>query len=285
MYVRVREWIGWVLVRRWRRLCGEVVRGFIVAGLVLFRGYGQDLSGLSSGSETRSGGQSLALDTARMPDSVNMLPPIVIADVHAKDPEEQRAFYLLMRDVQRVYPYVYMAVRLYQAIEDSLARTTSERQRKRYLRKLEKALREHLEKPLKNLTVRQGKVLVLLISRELGISVYALLRRYKSGLSARYWQTIGSFLGYDLKVLYDTAMYPRVEFVVRAVAQNFYWYQKDYYDALIESYLREVPLEEVLRRRAHVRGKAPKKGKTKRGKRAKGREKIEGWSSGMEDIR
>ncbi len=276
----MRVWIG-----RWRWWCKVNLSCFCVGGLLLFRGYGQDLSGLPSGSETRSGGQSLALDTVLMADSinVNMLPPIVIADIRTKDPEEQRAFYLLVRDVQRVYPYVYMAVRLYRAIEDSLARTTNERQRKRYLRKLEKALREHLEKPLKNLTIRQGKVLVLLISRELGVSVYELLRRYKSGLSARYWQTIGSFLGYDLKVLYDTAMYPRVEFVVRAVAQNFHWYQKDYYDALIESYLREVPLQEVLRRRARARSKALKR--EEKNRKRFGNREGKGRSTGLGDVR
>ncbi len=170
------------------------------------------------------------------------LPEVVIVEsASGNDVEFER----LKRAIEVVYPYAYMASRLYVAIEDSLAKAKSKRVKRKYLRMLEKVLERHFAKPLKRLTIYQGKVLVLLISRELGMPLYDVIKKYKSGLSARYWQTIGSILGYDLKQMYDPEIHRQIEVLVQAQEINFRNFQRHKYDKLLERFLKQVSIEEI----------------------------------------
>ncbi len=149
------------------------------------------------------------------------LSPIVIAEKRTSNFKEYWRWLRLKYDVMKVYPYAIAAAALYNEIEDSLAKLKTKRQRKRYLKSLEKRLREEFEEPLKNLTIRQGKILVKLIQRETGKTLYEILKEYKSGFSAVYWQSLGSFLGYDLKTVYDPELDKDLDFILRSLDETY----------------------------------------------------------------
>ena len=85
-----------------------------------------------------------------------------------------------MRYIRKVYPYALRTARLNKKIQEDLIKCDTKKERKRYLNECEKVLRAEFETTLKNLTRKQGQYLILLIHRETGITVYDLLKDYRS---------------------------------------------------------------------------------------------------------
>ena len=59
------------------------------------------------------------------------------------------------------------------------------------------------ETALKNLSMKEGRILIKLIYRETGISTYRLLREYRGWWSATMWQTFAKMYDHDLKSTFD----------------------------------------------------------------------------------
>lgn len=72
-----------------------------------------------------------------------------------------------------------------------------------YINSREKELKKQFSEPITNLSVYQGKVLMKLINRETGNNCYNILKEFKGGFSARFWQTVAFFFGSNLKQPYD----------------------------------------------------------------------------------
>ena len=53
------------------------------------------------------------------------------------------------------------------------------------------------------MTISQGAVLLKLIDRETGQSSYSIIKEYKNGIAAGFWQGIAKFFDNDLKSQYD----------------------------------------------------------------------------------
>ena len=68
---------------------------------------------------------------------------------------------------------------------------------------MQKELFSVFEKPLKNLTISQGALLMKLIDRETGLAPYYIIKDYKNGAAAGFWQGIGKIFKYDMKKGYD----------------------------------------------------------------------------------
>lgn len=108
-----------------------------------------------------------------------------------------------MRYLRIVYPYALRTARLSKKINDDLQEIKTKRERKRYLDECEKVMRANFEETLKNLTRKQGQYLILLINRETGQTVFDLLKEYRSGWKAFWWNFAGKFFELDMKAKYD----------------------------------------------------------------------------------
>lgn len=108
-----------------------------------------------------------------------------------------------MRYLRKVYPYALRTARLTKKINEDLENCKTKKDRKRYLNECEKVMREEFESSLKNLTRKQGQYLIKLINRETGQTVYDLLKEYRSGWKAFWWNFAGKFFQLDLKAEYD----------------------------------------------------------------------------------
>jgi hypothetical protein len=75
--------------------------------------------------------------------------------------------------------------------------------RKAYIKSREKELKKEFSDPLENLSVYQGKVLMKLINRQTGNNCYEIIKEYKGGLAARFYQTVAFFYSSSLKQPYD----------------------------------------------------------------------------------
>jgi hypothetical protein len=102
---------------------------------------------------------------------------------------------------QRAYPYAVDAIRVFRETE-YMTQNMSKRERRKYIKKLQKELKEKFEDPLKKMSKTQGKVLIAMIERELDVPIYDLIKDLRGGLTARYWATLAGFYGHRLKKKY-----------------------------------------------------------------------------------
>ncbi len=109
----------------------------------------------------------------------------------------------LRNAVYVTYPYAKRASVVMNDINARLQGNLSKSDRKDYIKSREKDLKKEFADPLTNLSVYQGKVLMKLINRETHNNCYEIIKEYKGGFTARFWQTVAFFFGSNLKQPYD----------------------------------------------------------------------------------
>ncbi|MCS7073275.1 MAG: DUF4294 domain-containing protein [Bacteroidia bacterium] len=112
-------------------------------------------------------------------------------------------FERLRRDIRIVYPYAKEASFLFRNIQKQLANCHSDKEKRKYFKTIEKELYDKYEKPLKNLTITQGQLLVKLIDRETGNTTYEIIKELKNTGSAVLWSVTAKFYGAKLDQKYD----------------------------------------------------------------------------------
>lgn len=135
-----------------------------------------------------------------------------------KSEKDKKKYKRLVRYVKKVYPYARLAGDRLRYYDDTLRSIESDRARKKFMKRVEREIRSEYEGDLKNLTIRQGKILVKLIDRETNNSSYALLQELRGAVSAALWQGVGRVFGYNLKTKYDPKGKDKeIEYVVQLI--------------------------------------------------------------------
>lgn len=117
---------------------------------------------------------------------------------------EWRKYYRLVHNFSKVYPYALVARKLVAEVDSTIAADNLVRGRRdKYISRMQKELFDVFEKPMRSLTVSQGAMLMRLIDREVGKSSYNIIKDYKNGMAAGFWQGIAKLFGTDLKRPYD----------------------------------------------------------------------------------
>ena len=109
----------------------------------------------------------------------------------------------LRNAVYVTYPYAKKAGAIMNEMNVQLAKMSSESEKKAYIKSREKELKKEFADPLTNLSVYQGQILMKLINRQTGNNCYNIIKEYKGGFTARFWQTVAFFFGSSLKQPYD----------------------------------------------------------------------------------
>lgn len=109
----------------------------------------------------------------------------------------------LRNAVYVTYPYARKAGIIINEMNAKMALLTTDGERKAYLQSREKDLRKQFTEPLEEMSVYQGKILMKLINRQTGNNCYEIIKEYKGGLSARFYQTVAFFFATNLKQPYD----------------------------------------------------------------------------------
>lgn len=131
-------------------------------------------------------------------------------------------FTKLRWNIHRVYPYAIRISELLESIESELVYIEDEKERKEFLKSKEKLLFGQYEKPLRKLTRSQGKILMKLVFRQTGSTTYHLIKDYKNGASAFFWQSISLLFGINLKSDYDLEEDAMIETIVRELDNGGY---------------------------------------------------------------
>ena len=128
---------------------------------------------------------------------------LFVAKPTLSDFQARRNYYILMKKVGRVYPYVREAAMRMDSVNMKLEGIERKRQRRKYTKSYQKYLEERFEPELRKLTRSEGQILSKLIYRETNISVYEIIKTYRNGLSARFWSMTAWWYDIDLKRPYD----------------------------------------------------------------------------------
>ena len=117
---------------------------------------------------------------------------------------EWRQYYRLVHNFSKAYPYALVAKKLVVEADSVIAADNLKGvKREKYINKVQKELFDVFESQMRSLSVSQGALIMKLVDREVGKSSYNIIKGYKSGITAGFWQGIAKMFGTDLKKPYD----------------------------------------------------------------------------------
>lgn len=125
-------------------------------------------------------------------------PPLVFSSRN-----QEKFYWRTVRDVKKALPFARIASYEINKLNRELFTLPNDAARKKHINEFQKRVFKEYEKPLRNLTINQGKMLVKLIDREHDMNTYELIRAYKGGVPAVFWNTVAKFFGSDLRAEYD----------------------------------------------------------------------------------
>ncbi|MGB0430745.1 MAG: DUF4294 domain-containing protein [Bacteroidia bacterium] len=120
----------------------------------------------------------------------------------------------LIYNIKKVMPYAIESAKIITDANAHIATLETDKEKNKYLKKVEKQLKSEYEDDIREMTFSQGKLLIKLIDRQCGSSSYDLIKLYKSGRSAFFWNGIAGLFGMDLKNEYDPKEEQEIEVIL-----------------------------------------------------------------------
>ena len=113
-------------------------------------------------------------------------------------------YYKLVYRFARVYPYAEAAGPIVAAADSVIkANNMNSVKKDRYIKDVQKQLFKSYEGIFRKMTIYDGALMMKLIDRETGMSSYEIIKEYKNGAAAGFWQAIAKLFENDLKSTYD----------------------------------------------------------------------------------
>ncbi|MDR1227105.1 MAG: DUF4294 domain-containing protein [Prevotellaceae bacterium] len=141
------------------------------------------------------------------------IPHIVLRPVYKfakpifKNAKAERKYYAsysrMAYNLKKVYPYSKIIKHKLAEMDAEYATIKTEKERKAYIKQVEKELFAEFEKPLRGLTISQGRILIKLVDRETGRTGYQIIKELKGGVSAFFWQAVAVMFSSSLKMEFN----------------------------------------------------------------------------------
>lgn len=133
---------------------------------------------------------------------------ITASKIYSRIPKQKgrewREYYRLVHNFSKAYPYALVAKKLVVEADSTIAADKLKgAKREKYISSVQEELFDVFEGQMRKLTVSQGALIMKLVDREVGKSSYNIIKGYKSGITAGFWQGIAKLFGSDLKKPYD----------------------------------------------------------------------------------
>ena len=107
-----------------------------------------------------------------------------------------------MRDVKLTLPYAKLIAETLIETYEYIETFPTQKEREKYLKKMEKSIFEQYKPILKRFSKRQAKVLIKLIQRETHQTSYEIVKAFLGSFRAMFWQGFGKLFGVSLKTEY-----------------------------------------------------------------------------------
>ena len=131
------------------------------------------------------------------------LPPAKITAKRVfKSKKDEKKYKKLVFHVKKVLPYAKLAGKRMKEVEAEVA-NMSKKDRKKRMKELEKEIKRDYEGELMKLSFTQGRILIKLLDRETGNISYDIIKEFRGGFTAWFFQGVAKMFNYDLKSEYD----------------------------------------------------------------------------------
>lgn len=120
-----------------------------------------------------------------------------------RNPRLERQYYRLIQRVKKVYPYARKASELLAQYEPEYERLKTDREKRKLINKVEEQLMDRYKEEFKKMSISDGKVLIKLIDRQTGKTGYDIIKEFKGGFTAVFWQGVARLFRNNLKDEYD----------------------------------------------------------------------------------
>ncbi|MCM1300724.1 MAG: DUF4294 domain-containing protein [Alistipes senegalensis] len=158
----------------------------------------------ASFAETRAQQQHGFWHQERAVENGDTIPMIHVLPVYVfSRPVDLRRYRRLVDAVKKVYPIAQIAKKRMAAMEEDLCRLPTKKAQKEYIKQVYHEIKEEYTPVLKHMTRTQGRVLLKLIDRETEYTAYEVLKEFRGGFVAGFWQGVSRVFGQNLKSEYD----------------------------------------------------------------------------------
>jgi hypothetical protein len=134
-----------------------------------------------------------------------------------KNKKQEKFYWKTVRDVKKVYPYMKFIGTEYKRINAICDTISDPKEKKKYLKMYEKQLLDEYKPVMKKFTLSQGKMLIKLIDRELEETSYDIIKQFRGGFVAWWWQLFAKMLGADLKDDYNISEREKDRIIERVI--------------------------------------------------------------------
>lgn len=130
-------------------------------------------------------------------EEVKILPKLEFEDYDSK-----RYYYWFRKKVLKAYPYAVLAADKLNAVNDTLEMISKKSAKRKYVKKRQKYLEEEFTPQLKKLTRMEGQVLIKLVYRQTGNTTFNVVKEYRSGWRAFWYNATAGVFKLSLKEEY-----------------------------------------------------------------------------------
>ena len=131
-------------------------------------------------------------------EEITVFPPLVFKNYKVKV-----NYYTVKRKTLKVYPYAVLASERLDKLKNRLKLIDGRANKKRYTRLVEKYIEKELSAQLKKLTRTEGQILIKLIYRETGLTVYDLVKDLRNGFKAFSYSSLAKLFDISIKTEYN----------------------------------------------------------------------------------
>jgi len=132
------------------------------------------------------------------------LDEIIVLNKRKFDSSKERKYYFwYTKKVRKAYPYAKLSADKMTELNLALDSIKSKRKRRKHVKKVQKYLEGEFTEQLKKMTRTEGRILIKLINRQTGKTMYNLIKNYRSGLKAFMYNTSAKFFKLNLKNKYQ----------------------------------------------------------------------------------
>lgn len=135
---------------------------------------------------------------------VDSVEPAFVFPKGTRLPKNWRKYYRLVYNFAKVYPYVPVISAVIAQTDSTIAaEQMTRREKSAYISGIQKDILKDFAPAVRHMTTSQGKLLVRLVDREIGKTSYDIVKDYKNGFTAGFWQGVARLFGQNLKSHYD----------------------------------------------------------------------------------
>ncbi len=121
-----------------------------------------------------------------------------------RERKDWRNYYKLVYNFNKVYPYAILVSEVLTEVDSTIAASHMKRaEEDRYTLEWQKQVLKDFEPIIRKMTVSQGQLLMRLVDRETSRTSYKIVKDYRSGVAAVFWQGVARLFGQNLKSAYD----------------------------------------------------------------------------------